>query len=156
MKIRILAIFTALLLVTFASFPASSATAGERSFVIIVHPDNPAESVTKDKVSLLFLKKVTKWGEGDFKEQVKPVDQASDSPIRDEFSKLIHGRSTASIKNYWQRQIFSGRHVPPDELASDKAVAEFVKSNRGAIGYVSPKADLEGVKELPLSEDKED
>jgi hypothetical protein len=42
--------------------------------------------------------------------------------------------------------VFSGRDTPPAIKASDASVLEFVRANPGAIGYVSPGADLAGVK----------
>ncbi len=120
------------------------------SFVVIVHQDNPAKSVSKKKVSRLLLKELTKWDGG---LSAEPVDLDSKSEIRRQFSRNVHGRSVSSIKNYWQRQIFSGRSLPPPEVASDNAVITHVKSNRGAIGYVSASARLSGagVKILDLS-----
>ncbi len=126
------------------------ATAQETTFVVIVHPDNPAKSVSKKKVSRLLLKELAKWDGG---LSAVPVDLDSKSEIRREFSRDVHGRSVSSIKNYWQRQIFSGKAVPPPEVANDNAVISHVKSNPGAIGYVSASARLSGsgVKILDLS-----
>ncbi len=120
------------------------------TYVVIVHPDNPAKSVSKKKVSRLLLKELAKWDGG---MSAVPIDLDSKSEIRREFSRDVHGRSVASIKNYWQRQIFSGRAVPPPEVANDNAVISHVKSNPGAIGYVSASARLSGagVKVLDLS-----
>ncbi len=61
-------------------------------------------------------------------------------------------RSVSSIKNYWQRQIFSGKESPPPEVGSDAAVISFIKSHPGGIGYVSSKAPLDSVKVLSLTE----
>ncbi len=48
--------------------------------------------------------------------------------------------------------IFSGTEAPPDILASDQAVLDYVRSHRTAIGYVSSDAELgDGVKELKLA-----
>jgi hypothetical protein len=41
------------------------------------------------------------------------------------------------VKSFWQRQIFSGSGVPPQERASDEEVLDFVRANPGAVGYVS-------------------
>ncbi len=117
-------------------------------YVVIVHPDNPAKSVSKKKVSRLLLKELSKWDTG---QAARPVDLDSTSDTRRDFSKDVHGRSVSSIKNYWQRQIFSGRAVPPPEVTNDLAVISHVKSNPGAIGYVSAAARLDGVKVLDLS-----
>jgi hypothetical protein len=47
----------------------------------------------------------------------------------------------SSIKAYWQKQIFSGRGVPPEEKESDEEVLEYVSKNVGAIGYISESAE---------------
>ncbi len=117
-------------------------------FVVIVHPENPAQSVSKKRVSQLLLKEVSRWNGG---VNAVPVDLDSSSPVRDAFSRAIHGRSVSSIKNYWQRKIFSGSAVPPPEVSSDTDAINFVKSNPGSIGYVSSRARLEGVKILEIA-----
>jgi len=113
----------------------------EVSFKVIVNASNPDSELTKQEISKLFLKKVKKWKSS--KEAVLPVDQVSSSPIRGKFSKEIHRRKVSSIKAYWQKQIFSGRGVPPEEKGSDKEVLEYVDKHVGAIGYVSESADLD-------------
>ena len=62
--------------------------------------------------------------------------------MREKFSKDIHGRKVSSIKAYWQKQIFSGRKIPPPEKKSDREVLVFVQNNPGAVGYVSASANL--------------
>ena len=82
-----------------------------------------------------------------------PVDQAASSDIREAFSLEVHGRDVGAIKSYWQRQIFSGRGVPPPELASDREVLDFVRANQGAVGYVSTSAKTgDGVKVLAVTD----
>jgi len=51
-----------------------------------------------------------------------------------------------NLDTYWQQQIFSGKDVPPSNKSSDDDVIAFVKSNPGAIGYVSGSAAVAGVK----------
>ena len=96
----------------------------------------------------IFMKKTSTWSDG---HQALPVDQAASSSTRYGFSKVIFGRDVNAIKSYWQRQIFSGRGVPPPEKASDEEVLTFVRENSGAIGYVSSDADVgAGVKVLEI------
>lgn len=111
------------------------------SFKIIVHASNPTSQLTKEDVSKLFLKKVKRWKESD--EAVLPVDLVEDSPVRETFSEEIHGRKISSIKAYWQKQIFSGRGVPPEEKKSDEEVLEYVSEHAGAIGYISESVEIE-------------
>ena len=114
---------------------------------VIVHPDNPADSLTKSEISQFLLKKKSRWKHGT---PVEPVNLDDTSAVREAFSKDVHGRSVSSIKDYWQRQIFSGDGVPPPEVASDSKAIAFVKSHPGGIGYVSASARLNGVKVLDL------
>ncbi len=118
-------------------------------FQVITHADNPVASLSKTEVSKILLKKVSEWDSG---EPVQAVDQGGKQAVREVFSKEIHGRSASSIQRYWQRQIFSGKGVPPPELEDDLEVVAFVAQNAGAIGYVSKDAPVDGVKVLDITE----
>jgi hypothetical protein len=113
--------------------------------VAIVHPTNPEVSVDRAFVAQSFLKKVGTWGHGGV---IRPVDLGRDSPVRRRFSDDILGRSIAAVRSYWQQMIFSGRGVPPPEVASDEEVLRFVRREPGAIGYVSSGIEVAGVRVL--------
>ena len=117
------------------------------AYRVIVHPDNPSTSVTRDFLIDAFLKRTTRWGDG---ETIRPVDQRSDSLVRRRFSESILQRSVAAVKSYWQQRIFSGRELPPPELDSDEAVVGYVLKHRGALGYVSGSAKLEQAKVVQI------
>lgn len=112
------------------------------SYKIIVNAANPVSSLSKDQVSKLFLKKVTKWDHG---KSALPVDLI-DTPVRQKFSEEIHGKKVSAIKAYWQQKIFSGREVPPPEKASDEEVLSYVQANPDAIGYISGSAAVDNAK----------
>lgn len=119
----------------------------DAKFRVIVHPENPITTLSKSEVSRMFLKKTTRWDQaGD----VDPVDLDGKSAVREAFSDEIHGRSIASVKNYWQRQIFSGRAIPPPELGGEKEVVGFVTSRRGAIGYVGPNTNIGSARRVTI------
>ena len=71
-----------------------------------------------------------------------PVDLNESSKTRENFTKEIHGKKVSAIKAYWQKQIFTGRGVPPPEKSSDKEVLEYVEKNEGAIGYISVRKSI--------------
>ncbi|MCP3957964.1 MAG: hypothetical protein GY719_08940 [bacterium] len=128
------------LCVALAAAPAVPASESA-DFVVVVHPDNPTESLDRRQLSRIFLRVMNVWNDGG---KIEPVDQAPESPVRRAFSKAIHGKSTFSIQSYWQRRIFSGQSTPPTELPSDQKVLEIVRREPGAIGYVSADARLTG------------
>ena len=143
-----LAAFAFLLAVlAFALEPPAS---GQQGYRVIVNKDNPTETLSKSDVSKYLLKKRTKWD--GLSAKVEPIDLGEDSLVREAFSKDVHGRSIAFIQRYWQKQIFTGRGIPPPQVGDDAAVVSFVSSQPGAIGYVSQGARIDGVKVVSVSE----
>jgi ABC-type phosphate transport system substrate-binding protein len=118
---------------------------GPSGFQVVVHPENPTGSVGRDFLEQAFLKRKTRWPDD---ETVRPVDQRADSAVRERFSEVVLRRSVAAVKRYWQQQIFTGRGVPPPELDTDRAVVEYVRRHRGAVGYVAESADVGAVKTI--------
>ena len=122
-------------------FSIAFSDAGEKpSFVIVVHKSVPIEKLSQKELSDIFLKKIRTWDNGS---AIKPVDLGSASKVRETFSKQIHKRKISSIKAYWQKQIFTGKGVPPPEKNSDKEVLNYLAENRDTIGYISVKTKID-------------
>ena len=109
----------------------SEAAGDAPSYRVIVHAENPSRGVSREFATNAFLKRVTRWDDG---ERLSPVDL----------------RSVAAVRKYWQQQIFSGRGLPPPELESEQAVVSYVSKHRGGLGYVGPDIELRGVKVLAV------
>ena len=116
-------------------------------FRIVVHPSHSAQAVERAFLADAFLKKVTRWGDG---ETIRPVDLRPAATARQRFTERVLKRSVGAVRSYWQQRIFSGRDVPPPELDSDETVLAFVAKSPGAVGYVSGAAKLQGVRELAV------
>jgi ABC-type phosphate transport system substrate-binding protein len=127
---------------------ASSVAQGQ-SYKVIVNTANPVTRVSRALAAELFLKKVKSWEHGP---AVAAVDQKRTAKTREDFSKGVLGKLVASVKSYWQKKIFTGRGVPPPEKSSDSQVTAFVRRHPGAIGYVSVKADVSGVKVIEITD----
>jgi ABC-type phosphate transport system substrate-binding protein len=112
-------------------------------FRVIVNAANPSTTLDRKFITDAFLKKTTRWGDG---EQIRPVDLPTDSQTRRHFSEDVLGRSIGAVKSYWQQLIFSGRAVPPPELDQENDVLKYVATHAGAIGYVSAASDVSRVK----------
>ena len=52
---------------------------------------------------------------------------------------------------YWRQEVYAGRSFPPLEQSEAEALAQ-VRSAVGGIAYVSPNADLKGVKVVSVQE----
>jgi ABC-type phosphate transport system substrate-binding protein len=123
-----------------------AAPEGGAGFRMIVNEGNPVTSMSAGDVSALFLKRVTRWPNG---AAARAVDLVGESATRDAFSRAMHGRSVAAIKGHWMQMVFSGRGVPPPEL-TEPEVLQAVRSEPGAVGYVSPTASTVGVKTITV------
>jgi ABC-type phosphate transport system substrate-binding protein len=142
-KLRVL-VLLALLGLTAVAVRRSSAAG---FYIIIVNSANPVSSLSATEVSRMFLKKATRWPQGD---PVQPVD-LKEGAVRESFSREIHDRATSAVKSYWQQALFSGSAVPPPEVASGAEVVAHVRAHRGGIGYVSARTDLgDGVKAIKV------
>jgi ABC-type phosphate transport system substrate-binding protein len=130
---------------------AGSARAQEPpTYAVIANASNPVTELARAEVSRWFLKQTTKWPDG---KVVVPIDQSARSEVRAAFCTGIHKQSTQAIESYWQKQIFSGRTVPPFVKVGDAEVMAYVASNPAAIGYVAAGATLSpGVKAIKIKE----
>lgn len=143
--LRRFSILLPLAFVALALMVPSRAPSAPSAYVVIIHPDNPMQSLDRRELSDLFLKRVTIWPND---EAVRPIDQLSTSEVRRSFVTDVLKRSVSAVRSYWQQILFSGRGLPPPELESDEAVIEYVLRYRGAVGYVSPHAQLGEAKVL--------
>lgn len=132
--------------------PSARAQQGTR-FQVIVHESNGLNEASGTTISRLFLKKQTQWPDG---LPVRPIDLPLGSPVREAFTSTVHRRSVSGVESYWQRQIFSGRDIPPPTADDEEEVLSYVRAHVGAIGYVSTKARLDGVKALQVEGGAED
>ena len=118
------------------------------SYKVVVNSSISINSISRDELSRIFLKKASKFHDG---HPASPVDLPANSSTRDNFSRDVHGKPTSAVEAYWQQQVFSGREVPPAEKGEGAAV-DFVRSNSNGIAYVSPGTDTEGVKVINVTD----
>jgi ABC-type phosphate transport system substrate-binding protein len=118
-----------------------------QAFKVIANSSVTTSEVPAAALSKVFLKQSKKLPDGT---AVTPVDLAKDSPVREAFTKAVHGRAVSAVETFWQQQIFSGKEVPPATKNSDADIIAFVKSTPGAIAYVSAGAATDGVKVIAV------
>ena len=140
---------TLLSLIATVGVLSSPLAARAQEFTVIVNASNPVSSMPRDEVAKLFLKKTVSWQSG---KMVAPVELPPAAKAREAFARTVLNKSAAQVKSYWQQQIFSGRDVPPPVKPTENDVVAFVRSNPGAIGYVSKGVDIgRGVKALSVA-----
>jgi ABC-type phosphate transport system substrate-binding protein len=122
---------------------------GDAAFRVVIHRSNPLASITRAELSAIYMKRTRSWSGG---REIVAVDQPAGSPVREHFSRAVHGKNVAYVTRYWQRLIFSGRGIPPRQLQDDAAVLALVSSSRDAIGYINGTTQPgDGVRVLPVT-----
>jgi len=120
----------------------------DKDYKVIVNNENNIDNLSKNKLDNIFMKKTTQWSDGS---KIYPVNLDPKSSTRESFSKSVHKKDIDAVQAYWRKQIFSGSSIPPVEKMNDNQVIDYVKNNPGAIGYVSSRTDVSGVKVLKVN-----
>jgi ABC-type phosphate transport system substrate-binding protein len=74
----------------------------------------------------------------------------SKGPVHQAFLEKHVGKNDAAFRASWRKQVFTGKGSMPREFDSEDALAAYVASTPGAIGYVSSEKAGANVKVLKL------
>ena len=116
---------------------ASSADAGD--FQVVVHPTVEGSKIRRSILAEIYQKDIIRWGN---QVRILPVDQSSQTLVRQAFIQDVLGQSLGEVQKYWTQRMATERELPPPTKASDDEVLAFVASKKGAIGYVSGGTEL--------------
>lgn len=117
---------------------------------IIIHVDQPYDSLNKQQVANLFLSKPSTSIK-----QLKPLDR-EESELRKSFYQQIAELSENRLRAYWAKRVFTGRGRPPatisrselTESMTDPSMISYIRAENGI-----PK-DMKVVLEIPLEKGK--
>ena len=126
-----------LLLATLLGVASSAARA---DFYIVVPASSNVKAMSQKEVLDVFMGRTRAFADGGF---ALPFDLPRDAPLRSAFYLALTGMGPAQINSYWSRLMFSGQTMPPQPLPSEAAMADLVRRNPSALGYLSqdPQAD---------------
>ncbi len=122
---------------------ALAAPALAEDFKVVANLEVSTESLSRTQLSDIFLKRASSFPGGG---KAVPADLGEENRAFDAFCQAIHGKPGSLIRAFWNRLKASGRDTPPVVRNSDAEMLAFVRTTRGAIGYVSAGADTAGVK----------
>jgi hypothetical protein len=112
----------------------------KEDFVVIVHPSNRFDALSRSKVTYAFLRKVSRWPWG---AEVAPADLAADEPIRREFGREVLQMTQEQLAGYWIDQRATRGISPPSEVRDAAAAKLWVAARPGGIAYI-PLSALDG------------
>ncbi|MBI9091565.1 MAG: substrate-binding domain-containing protein [Desulfobacterium sp.] len=139
-KLRLLLIGLVLLMAI--PLIGSLATAG--TVKIITNASNSVETVDDNLVKNIFLGKKKNWPNGDHAQFVV----LSSGETHKSFLQTYVKKSSAQFKNYWKKQVFTGKGKNPKSFASEGEIVTYVTNTPGTIGYVSAGTDIGDAKVL--------
>lgn len=116
---------------------ALASTSAFAGTAVIVSAQSATKTLSKDDVAALYLGKTTSLPGGG---TAKLYDVSEGNPLREQFYQKVAGKSASQVKSVWSRLVFSGRALPPKELANDAAVVKAVAADPTAVGYVDSSA----------------
>jgi hypothetical protein len=115
------------------------AHARDAEFLVIVHPSNRFDALSRSKLSFLFLRKVSRWPWG---AEVEPVDLGPNQPARLEFTRQVLRTTDRDLDQYWIDQTTTRGVSRPVQVAGATEAKSIVAMRPGAIAYI-PTADLD-------------
>ena len=106
----------------------------QADFYLVVQANNPQRALTQKEAVDLFMGRNRAFANGDFE---LVFDLPRDDPKRAAFYEALTGWSQAQVNSYWSRLMFSGQNMPPQPLPDEGAMADIVKRNPSALGWLS-------------------
>jgi len=115
--------------------------------VVIANQNVPANALTRDEVKDIFLAKKTQWDNG---AKINFVTLKK-SQTHNDFLKEYLQKSSSQFERYFRTLVFTGKGSLPKAFDSEEALAGYVASRDGAIGYVSSRTDKGSAKVMKIN-----
>jgi ABC-type phosphate transport system substrate-binding protein len=132
----------------YVAITGSSARRPDVHIVLVVNSTNVTSTLQRAHIAQIFMRQMVVWTNGS---EILPVDQIDRAPAHITFVRTVMLQTEGAIKRYWQERIFTGSDSPPPYRVTDADVLTYVRSNAGAIGYVTEGTDLgSGVKVMEI------
>lgn len=110
----------------------SLAGASHAELVIIGHPGGP-DSISLQQVKDIYLNRSSQLPDG---QRAVAFELPPGNHMRDEFHRLVTGRTDPQLKAFRSRQVLTGKGRPPEEVSSANGMKSVVTSTLGSIGYL--------------------
>jgi hypothetical protein len=109
----------------------------KEEFVVIVHPSNRFDTLSRAKVSYVFLRKVSRWPWG---AESAPADLPVNEPVRKQFVQQVVRMTEEQLAEYWIDQRATRGVGPPAEVRDAEAAKLWVAARPGGIAYIPSSA----------------
>jgi ABC-type phosphate transport system substrate-binding protein len=101
--------------------------------VPVVSAKSSIDHLSRKDLADIFLGRTARSPDG---APVVPVDQDESSPTRDQFYTTFLGKTSAQLRAYWSKIIFTGRGKPPPTVPGGVEARKLLATNPHAIAYM--------------------
>jgi ABC-type phosphate transport system substrate-binding protein len=133
MKNILKAITTLVMVLSFSSFAEVS---------VIVNKDN-LDAMSSKVIKRIYLGKSKSFPNGS---KVNVLTLKGDTDETEVFNKSALKKTNSQFKAYWSKLVFTGKGIPPKEMADAEAMLSEIKTDKNAIGYIDSNKVTEDVR----------
>jgi hypothetical protein len=130
---RLLTLVSLVGILVFATFAHGDTNAHAPRIAIVVGRHSIVDAVSQDTLRDVYLRRQRVWAEG---ARAIPVNLPAGNPVREQFSRIVLGRSTQQLGPYWNARYFEGI-MPPAVLPSAAAIRAYLNAEPGSIAYLA-------------------
>ena len=105
--------------------------AAENQLAIVANPE-VKDTLDKEEIKQIFLGKKTQWKDNS---GITFVLFDNDELLT-VFLKTYIGKSPEQFKNFWKKQVFTGKGKMPKAIGTPTELIKFLAETRGAIGFM--------------------
>ncbi|MCF6310076.1 MAG: substrate-binding domain-containing protein [Sulfurimonas sp.] len=134
------------------SLMAMMVTPSFAEVAVIVNPQNLVSEISVKDLKHIYRTKKTTWSTG---EKIEVVNLKKEDSVRVKFSNVILKKTPAKMEKYYLKRALKGKGQAPKLLNSSSDIKEFVKNNKGAIGYIDVNDVDDEVKVLSIDGKKQ-
>jgi ABC-type phosphate transport system substrate-binding protein len=131
-------LFITLLIVLSTNLPITGNTSPAGiELAIILNKDNPTEKLNPAEVKDYWLRRGAKKKWKTSSALVMPLDRKAKCPEKELFYSKVLTLGFEDVEAYFAAKQYQSAEAPPEKLATDKDVIDYVSSHPGAIGFVN-------------------
>ncbi|MCK6411804.1 MAG: hypothetical protein L6Q55_05180 [Azonexus sp.] len=108
-------------------------SAAHAEMVVAVRADSEIGPLNKTELTHIFLGRYRQLASG---QQAEPLDLPVASPEHAAFYEALLNKTSAEIRAYWARLVFTGRVAPPRTVDNSERLQEQLLANPRALGYL--------------------
>ncbi len=110
-----------------------SKTTKQRRIAIVVHKDNPIDTLELGELRRIFLREKSRWPKDG---AITVFDRHSDNPIQSLFADHVLRMTPGKLHEYWLNMKLTRGIEAPKRLRSARLLKNYLKRTKGGIGYM--------------------